>query len=301
MNVHHLELFYHVARHGGITRACRHMPYSVGQPAVSAQILALERELGVTLFRRKPFLLTEAGRDLFAFAAPFFGGLDDIENHLRGNVASRLRLAGPTEVVRDHFPDLLRAMESSQPRLQIKLVEADFRLAAELLERAEIDLAVVVPEDQPVPGMRFRSLTRLPLILLAPSTFPPLAISRLLAAGASGKHRLIALPPHERLPRIFAAELRRRGLVWPVSIEASSNELVTRYVRAGLGLGLATANPGSSLPPDIRAIRLPSFPPLPIAALWKGTLPPLVSQFLSLLETRARSLAARSSNGKAME
>ena len=38
-NLHHLELFYHVARAGGITAAVRSMPYGIQQPAVSGQIL----------------------------------------------------------------------------------------------------------------------------------------------------------------------------------------------------------------------------------------------------------------------
>lgn len=61
MNIHHLELFYYVATHGGISEAVRHMPYGIQQPAVSSQILQLEDDLGVKLFNRRPFQLTEAG------------------------------------------------------------------------------------------------------------------------------------------------------------------------------------------------------------------------------------------------
>ena len=46
-NLHHLELFYYVAKYGGITPAVRKMPYGIQQPAVSGQMLQLERELGV--------------------------------------------------------------------------------------------------------------------------------------------------------------------------------------------------------------------------------------------------------------
>ena len=38
MNVHHLELFYYVARFGGIGAAVRNIPYGIQQPAVSAQV-----------------------------------------------------------------------------------------------------------------------------------------------------------------------------------------------------------------------------------------------------------------------
>ena len=50
MNIHHLELFYYVACHGGISEAVRHMPYGIQQPAVSDQVIQLEEFLGVTLF-----------------------------------------------------------------------------------------------------------------------------------------------------------------------------------------------------------------------------------------------------------
>ena len=72
MNVHHLELFYFVAKHGGIMPAVRNIPYGIQQPAVSAQVAQLEEFLGVTLFQRRPFALTPAGEKLFQFIAPFF-------------------------------------------------------------------------------------------------------------------------------------------------------------------------------------------------------------------------------------
>ena len=50
MNVHHLELFYYVAKHGGIMPAVRNIPYGIQQPAVSAQVSELEEFLGGTLF-----------------------------------------------------------------------------------------------------------------------------------------------------------------------------------------------------------------------------------------------------------
>jgi len=73
MNPHQLELFYHVAKFKGVSRAARQMPYGIQQPSVSAQVNALERDLGVTLYERRPFKLTPAGEELFKFVEPFFG------------------------------------------------------------------------------------------------------------------------------------------------------------------------------------------------------------------------------------
>ena len=50
MNIHHLELFYYVARHGGITEAVRNIPYGIQQPAVSGQLIQLEEFLGRPCF-----------------------------------------------------------------------------------------------------------------------------------------------------------------------------------------------------------------------------------------------------------
>lgn len=70
MNVHHLELFYYVAKHGGISAAVRQIPYGIQQPAVSSQIRALEENAGAVLFERSPFRLTPAGEKLFLTSRP---------------------------------------------------------------------------------------------------------------------------------------------------------------------------------------------------------------------------------------
>ena len=73
LNIHHLELFYYVARAGGVTAALRIIPYGIQQPAVSAQLSRLEESLGTRLFHRRPFSLTPAGREIYEHIAPFFG------------------------------------------------------------------------------------------------------------------------------------------------------------------------------------------------------------------------------------
>ncbi len=62
MNIHHLELFYYVARHGGISEAVRNMPYGIQQPAMSGQIIQLEEFLGgiLTGAAAKPSATTSA-------------------------------------------------------------------------------------------------------------------------------------------------------------------------------------------------------------------------------------------------
>src|SRR5580700_5871147 len=133
MNVHYLELFYYVARHGGIAAAVRNIPYGIQQPAVSAQIASLEETLGVKLFQRRPFLLTAAGTELFGFIEPFFGGLEAVERSIRATAEPQLRIAAPSIVLHDYMPDVLQRVRAKFPRFRLHLHEATRVEAKKLL------------------------------------------------------------------------------------------------------------------------------------------------------------------------
>ena len=170
-NLHHLELFYHVARNGGITAATRSMPYGIQQPAVSGQVAQLEKDLGVRLFQRRPFRLTPAGRELQDFLAPFFSALPDVTARISGKASRRLRLAAPATLLRHHLPAVLGAVRKAQPELELSLVDADQAMAFAMLEREEVDLAVAELLERPPAGVRHETLISMPLLLLLPPGF----------------------------------------------------------------------------------------------------------------------------------
>ena len=152
MNIHHLELFYYVARHGGITEAVRNIPYGIQQPAVSGQVAQLEEYLGVTLFQRRPFALTPAGEKLYHYIQPFFANLDLIASELQGGKARQIRIGASTIVLREHLPEVFQNVRKRFPNLKICLREgypADFE---NLLLKEELDLAVTAIEKKPAAG-----------------------------------------------------------------------------------------------------------------------------------------------------
>jgi DNA-binding transcriptional LysR family regulator len=290
MNVHHLELFYYVARYEGVVAACRQMPYGIQQPAVSAQVAKLEEELGVRLFERRPFRLTKAGRVLYDFAAPFFGQLGDMEQLVRGQLSNVLRVAGLTEVMREHVPAMLGKLKQAHPGLKVTLQEIDQRGAEKLIGQGEADLAITVLESKLPPGFRSKVLAKLSLCLLVPAGSEHQSAAKLLKAGAAGEATLIGLPPHEMLPRLFQQELARRKLVWRTELETSSQDLVAIYVRSGLGVGLAVRTPDLERDERVRVLSLTGFPPLPIGAFWRGRLGPVAAELIEGLEARSRAL-----------
>jgi LysR family transcriptional regulator, transcriptional activator of nhaA len=72
MNYNHLHYFYVVVREGGVSAASRQL--QVSQPSLSAQIKALEENLGVSLFERrgKKLSLTPQGKSVYTQAAQMF-------------------------------------------------------------------------------------------------------------------------------------------------------------------------------------------------------------------------------------
>src|SRR5437763_1927572 len=136
MNIHHLELFYYVARHRGIAAAVRNMPYGIQQPAVSGQIARLEEALGTKLFTRRPFSLLPPGAELFTFIQPFFDDLDKVGDRIRGH-SQQLRIAAPSIVLHDYLPELLRRLRGEFPRFRLHLTEASRAEAERLLHARE--------------------------------------------------------------------------------------------------------------------------------------------------------------------
>ncbi|MEM6886433.1 MAG: LysR family transcriptional regulator, partial [Verrucomicrobiota bacterium] len=273
-----------------ISNACRHIPYGVQQPAVSSQLLKLEKDLGTRLFHRKPFNLTDAGQQLYDFAAPFFGQIDDVEKSIRGEALSRLRLAGPTQVMRNHLPYLLSELEDEFPDFQLRLFESDFENAKSLIERNEIDLAIAVDPGTAITGLRSATLIELPLALITPKRTQYKNVKEIIGAGAAGKERLISLRAGERIPALFTQTLRQMKRRWPVALEVGSTDMITNYVSNGLGIGITVRSPGNLFPKDVKVFELKAFPPLPILLLWRGELSGIPLRLKEKLMTRAASL-----------
>jgi len=285
MNIHHLELFYYVAKHRGIAAAARKMPYGIQQPAISVQLIQLEESLGTSLFRRQPFELTKAGKSLFAFIEPFFLRVDDIAAQLRGEIESRLRIGASQVILRDYLPRVLSAVRKKIPKLQVILREDYPHELLQAIEEDEIDIAITCVEPRPPVGFRKIVFARLQPCLLIPQGSRALNPQKLLAKNFI-RDALIALPSVEPLCRVFQRELKRRRIEWKPAIEVSSLELIAAYVREGFGTGLSFMLPGPP-PAGVRVVPLDDFPCVTVAAMWRKVLSPPGKILIQLLSTHA--------------
>src|SRR5881275_1984840 len=297
MNIHHLELFYFVAKHGGIAAAVRNIPYGIQQPAVSGQIAKLEESLGTKLFQRRPFTLSPAGLELFEFIKPFFDNIEIVGEKLRQNKSPQLRLAAPSIVLHDYVPELLQKLRTKFPEFRLYLHEAARAEAERLLLVRDVDLAITLVEKKSRAGIQVRPLLKLPLLLLVRKN------SRLARAEELWKRdkieeTLISLPRTDPIHASFQRGLERLGVEWFCGIEVNSARLIERYVASGYGIGLAVAVPGFKPSPQVRTLPLPHFPPVVAGAAWSGKLSNIAQQLLAELETEAQVQMRRMKSAK---
>jgi DNA-binding transcriptional LysR family regulator len=288
MNIHHLELFYYVVRHRGITAASRKMPYGIQQPAISGQIAQLEKTLGTKLFHRRPFGLTSAGVRLFAEVEPFFARLTDLPDLIRGQASQHLRLAAPAIILRDYLPKIFTDYKRRHRDFRLTLHDANQGIAEELLRKREIDLAITELEGTPALSINSCTLMRLPLVLLVPKHARFRTINDFFR-DETPSQSLISLPPGEVISKHFHAGLRKLGRAWPPAIEVSSLELIDLYTSLGFGVGLSVVVPGLPRRSGLRVLPLRKFSPLTIAAIWNGDLTEPAATFLANI----KSLASR--------
>ena len=291
MNIHHLELFYYVARFGGISEAVRNIPYGIQQPAISAQLLQLEDSLGVTLFHRRPFSLTAPGEALYKFVQPFFENVETVAQQIRGGVEQQIRIGASEIVLRDHLPEILHELRSKFPKLKLVLREGYQPELERLLQQQEIDVAVTLLERKPPTGIRSCLLLELPLILLVNKKSRIKSAADLWAKDKIDE-TLLCLPTTEAICKNFQQGLAKLNVAWFPGIELSSLQLIEKYVQEGYGIGLGVKVPGAVISNAVNMIPLDEFAPVQFGVLWRGKPTTLVQGFIDALQKRAAHFQA---------
>ncbi|MFG2287624.1 LysR family transcriptional regulator [Streptomyces sp. NPDC048595] len=132
-----------VADEGGFQRAADRL--HMAQPPLSRQIAALERELGVRLFERRPTRLTEPGKVFVEGARALLAEADALVERTVGvahGMTGTLRLGYVTSAAYWAVPTLLSAMGARHPGIRVETREMWSADLAAALERDEIDAAL---------------------------------------------------------------------------------------------------------------------------------------------------------------
>jgi len=239
MEIYQIRAFVTVARIGHLTRAAEAL--NVTQPAVTAQIKALEQSLGVTLFDRSSgrFSLSRAGEALLPTAESLLAAGTQLKSQARqmqGELSGLVELGIPSEQA-----DFLRLGElASRFTQSLPLVELRTRVlpTLHLIEyvsggglTAAFSISVHPPRDvQWMPLRRVRYRLALPSSLAAqqrPATWAEVAAMPWLD-GTHGSHL------HLLLRELF----EHHGLMPRVIMNSDDQAGMDALVRAGAGCAL---------------------------------------------------------------
>ncbi len=238
MELYQLRGFAAVAETGHLTRAAERLHLS--QPALSAQIKALEDELSVVLFERGAggMALTPAGRALLADAERVIAAAQALKGRasdLRGEVAGRVRLGAVADPDFIRLAEVLRGAVARYPLLEIDVRHEISGAAFEKVRDAGLDAAFYYGDltHGAVASIRLREFA---YCVAAPADWQP----RL----ADADWEALAAEPWIMTPRIsthstLAARLFDANGVAPTRhVEADHEAVISSLVSAGVGVAL---------------------------------------------------------------
>lgn len=245
-NLHHLELFYYVAKAKGVTQAAKIIPYGVQQPAISQQMKRLEEDLGVPLFERRPFSLTPAGERLFKFLAKFFDNVDAELSSLKDGAGIRFRIGCPSIISSRYLSGLIRELVAKRPDLRPCVFELDGMANVSALLGREVDVAISFSIPERSAAMEAKLLYELPMCLLVPESH------RFVEKGFWPKsdfasERWIAIQEASGGTQELRVGLTQYGLSPEYSVSTNSIEAALDYVELGLGIALMAQPPTDML------------------------------------------------------
>ena len=248
-----------------MSRAAVQLGYT--QSAVSQQLRALERIVGVTLVTRSPGArsaeLTEAGRQLLGHAGAIAGHLETARADLAQLAIGRtgeLRIGAVPSVAGALVPALAEDLRARAPRLALHVSESYF--PGELLDSlaaGEIDL-VIAPQDEPRDGLESEELLRDPYVLLVPAGDPLAQLGRRVTPADLAKRDLIGKDCGTASQRALSAALSDYGLGDP-RIRAHDLREVQALVRRGLGVAVVPSLLLDGPDPTIAALPVDHFVP----------------------------------------
>ena len=238
-----LRAFCQTARLGSVSRAAEAL--YVSQPAITLQLQALERDLGVRLFERsgRRLVPTREGEALYALARPLVEGLDGLDaafrEQVRGLDAGELDIAAGSSTILYLLPGIVEAFRARQPDVRLTLHNVTGAGGLDLLRSDAVDFAVGSMLDVPT-DLEYAPVYRFEPMLITPPGHP-LADKRDLALEDLSPYGLILPPKRLTTYRLVDLVFHRNRVPYTVALEVGGWEVIKQYVAMGLGISIVTA------------------------------------------------------------
>jgi DNA-binding transcriptional LysR family regulator len=278
ISLYQLRTFLAFARLGSVGATAEELV--VSQPAVSAALAGLQRELDVKLTERdgRGLRLTEAGRAYEVSGRRILALLEEAEREAQavaGAHAGRLRLAAVTTAAEHLVPRMLQRFAQPQGGASVQLDVGNHVRVWDQLRHWEVDLVVA---GTPPAGLPLRTLaTRThELIVIAPAAAEPMPL---------GAATWLVREPGSGTRAVTEACFAELGID-PPRLSIASNGAIAACVRAGLGISLVSRD---AVEGDLQTglLRQIDTPVTPLNRRWHlvaasdRELPPAVRSFVA--------------------
>jgi DNA-binding transcriptional LysR family regulator len=233
-----IAAFVEVARRRSVSRAAEAL--FVTQPALTARLQGLERNLGARLFVRTPrgMKLTEAGESFLPYAVRALDSLADGRmqvNALERGGAGRLAIGAAPAVSTYVLPGLLKRFAQSHPRVEVRVRTGHSEEMLELVLREQVDVGLVR-------ALQHRDISSTPLyedrlILVVDPEHPFAASGGIRLAEISGQ-QLILFDRTSSYHELTSALFRRAGISPNGVMELDNIDAAKKMVEQGFGVAL---------------------------------------------------------------
>jgi DNA-binding transcriptional LysR family regulator len=223
--------------------------------AISLQMKRLQDELGTPLFRKRGrgLALTEAGEVALTYARRILALHDELLETMQGaNVAGHIRV-GCTVDFASILPSVLSHFASLYTQMQVELRIEGNAVLADAVEKAQVDLAVVIGHAERAAA---QTVGELDLVWIASSSFMPPPGQPL---------PLAALGPQCIFRRRATERLEEASIPYRIAANSPSLDGLWAALLGGLGI---TARTALNLPQGLVSSRslhdLPTLGSLPV-------------------------------------
>jgi len=238
-----LRAFCQTVRLGSVSRASEAL--YVSQPAITLQLQALERELGVGLFERSGRRLTPTreGQLLYELAQPLVESLDGLDGSFREKVrgldAGELNIAANSSTILYLLPKIVEHFRAQHPDVRLTLHNAASADGTDLLRSDAVDLAVGSMLDVPA-DLSYAPVYRFEPLLIAPPEHP-LIKQRTLKLEDLSPYGLILPPKRLVTYRLVDLVFQQNRVPYTVALEVGGWEVIKQYVAMGMGISIITS------------------------------------------------------------
>ncbi|MGV0744747.1 LysR family transcriptional regulator [Mycolicibacterium sp. XJ870] len=240
MELRQLEYFVAVTEEANFTRAAARV--HVAQPAVSAQIARLERELGQPLLdrSRREVRLTAAGQVVLPYARAALDAVrqaktavDELTQLIRGSVT-----VGTVTSHNVDLPQLLAEYHRLHPAVEITLSTDTSDVLIDGVRSGRFDVVITsVGSDETPDGLAVATTTAEPIEAVVSHT-DPWAARRAVGLAALVQRPLISLPAGGGIRRQFDRACAATGVAPHVVFEAATPDALADLAARGLGVAI---------------------------------------------------------------